>query len=165
MRLYNFCLQNAFSSLGDEEITGVLDLEHLCYYNAHMPTPRKKSSRAGRQQTNRYFHVLATPLHLVNRKDPADQENRTNSLTGRRSSDRDRFDLYDRWLSLSPRERQVTYLACQGCKNAEIAFQMGISVGTAKSYLQHVYNKVDVRSKEELRLKFYGFDFERHAPY
>ena len=129
-----------------------------------MPTPRKKKpSRIGPQQTNRHFHVLATPLHLVNRTDPADQENRTNSLAaGRRSTDRDRFDLYDRWLSLSPRERHVTYLACQGCKNEQIAFQMGIKVGTVKSYLEHVYYKIDVRSKTELRLKFHGFDFHRN---
>src|SRR5690349_7766368 len=110
-----------------------------------MSTPRKKKpSRVGRQQTNRYFHVLAPPLHLVNRKDPAAKENRPNPLTGRRrSSDRDAFDLYDRWLSLSPRERQVTYLTCQGCKNEQIAFQMGITVGTVKSYLEHVYYKID----------------------
>ena len=132
-----------------------------------MSTPRKnKPSRIGSQQTNRYFHVLATPLHLVNRKDPANQENRPDPLPGgRRTTDRDAFDLYDRWLSLSPREQQVTYLTCQGCKNEQIAFQMGITVGTVKSYLEHVYNKVDVRSKTELRLKFYSFDFERYAPY
>src|SRR5689334_21890199 len=114
-----------------------------------MSTPRKsKASRIGSQQTNRYFHVLATPLHLVNRKDSANQENRTNSLPGgRRSNDRDTFDLYDRWLSLSLHERQITYLACQGYKNEQIAFQMGITTGTVKSYLQHVYNKTDVRSK------------------
>jgi DNA-binding CsgD family transcriptional regulator len=129
-----------------------------------MSTPRKnKPSRIGSQQTNRYFHVLATPLHLVNRKDPADQENPT--LTGgRRSSDKDLLDLYDRWLCLSPRERQVTYLTCQGYKNQQIAFKMGISAGTVKSYLGHVYYKVDVRSKEELRLKFVDFDFTSNPP-
>ena len=132
-----------------------------------MSTPRrKKPSRIGPQQTNRYFHVLATPLRLVNRTDPANQENRTHSLTGgRRSTDRDLLDLYDRWLALSPRERQVTYLTCQGYKNQQIAFEMGISAGTVKSYLEHVYNKMDVRSKTELRLKFVDFDFQRNPPY
>jgi DNA-binding NarL/FixJ family response regulator len=129
-----------------------------------MSTPRKKKpSRIGSQQTNRYFHVLATPLHLVNRTDPANQENRTNA-GGRRSTDRDRFDLYDRWLSLSPRERQVMYLTCQGCKNQQIAFEMGITVGTVKSYLQHVFYKLGAQSKTELRLKFHDFDFNSNPP-
>lgn len=133
-----------------------------------MADPRKKkSSRNGPPQTNRYFHVLVSPLHLVNRRDPATQENpstRPGNAGGRRSTDRDSFELYDKWLALSPRERQVTYLTCLGYKNEQIAFQMGVSVGTVKSYLKHVFLKTDVPSKTELRLKFHGFDFDRNPP-
>jgi DNA-binding NarL/FixJ family response regulator len=135
-----------------------------------MADPRKKkSSRNGSQQTNRYFHVLVSPLRLINRRNPAAQENRTPNIQsgnagGRRSTDKDAFELYDRWLTLSPRERQVTYLTCLGYKNEQIAFQMGVSVGTVKSYLQHVFLKLQVPSKTELRLKFHGFDFERNPP-
>jgi DNA-binding NarL/FixJ family response regulator len=144
----------------------------MFYYNFRMADPRKKkSSRNGSQQTNRYFHVLVSPLRLVNRTDPAAQENPASTTRpgnalrgGRRSTDRDTFELYDRWLSLSPRERQVTYLTCLGYKNEQIAFQMGVSVGTVKSYLQHVFLKIQVPSKTELRLKFHGFDFERNPP-
>lgn len=134
-----------------------------------MADPRKKkSSRTGPQQTNRYFHVLVSPLRIVNRKDPAAQENPSNTRPGnaggRRSTDKDAFELYDRWLSLSARERQVTYFTCLGYKNEQIAFQMGVSVGTVKSYLQHVFFKIGVRSKVELRIKFYSFDFDRNPP-
>lgn len=137
-----------------------------------MADPRKKkSSRNGSQQTNRYFHVLAPPLRLVKRTDSATQENPPSTNRpgtplpgGRRSTDKDAFELYDRWLALSPRERQVTYLTCLGYKNEQIAFQMGVSVGTVKSYLQHVFLKIQVPSKTELRLKFHGFDFERNPP-
>ena len=53
-----------------------LDLECVFYYNFPMSDPRKKKpSRIGSQQTNRYFHVLDIPLRLVNRTDPAAQEN------------------------------------------------------------------------------------------
>src|SRR5690242_2926501 len=116
-----------------------------------MADPRKKkSSRNGTQQTNRYFHVLVSPLRLINQRNPAAQENQTSNARpgnagGRRSTDRDAFELYDRWLDLSPRERQVTYLTCLGYKNEQIAFEMGVSVGTVKSYLQHVFYKVGVR--------------------
>jgi DNA-binding NarL/FixJ family response regulator len=136
-----------------------------------MATPRKKkTSRVGPQQTNRYFHVLVSPLRLVKRTNPAVQEDpsskaRPGNAGGRRSTDREAFELYDRWLALSPRERQVTYLTCKGYKNDHIAFQMGVSVGTVKSYLQHVFLKVGVSSKTELRLKFVHFDFERNPPY
>jgi DNA-binding NarL/FixJ family response regulator len=135
-----------------------------------MSGPRKKkSSRNGPQQTNRYFHVLAPSLHLVNRRNPATQENptsnaRSGNADGRRSTDRVSFELYDRWLALSPRERQVTHLTCMGYKNTQIAFQMGVSVGTVKSYLQHVLFKTGVQSKTDLRLKFHGFDFEQNPP-
>ena len=153
------------------DISLALTEERLFYYNPRMGPPRKKnSSRTGTQQTNRYFHVLASPLRLVNKRNPADQENSHNQsgnalAGGRRSTDKDILDLYDRWLNLSTRERQVTYLACKGYKNHQIAFQMGVSERTVKSYLKHVYLKMDVSSKTELRLKFYSFDFERNNPY
>jgi DNA-binding NarL/FixJ family response regulator len=135
-----------------------------------MSDPKKKP-RIGPQQTNKYFHTLDTFLHLVKRTDPAIQENHTstdrpaNTLTGRRSGDRDFIDLYDRWLNLSPREQDVTFFTCIGYKNQQIAFTMGISVGTVKSYLQHVFYKVGVRSKTELRLKFFNFNFNRDLPH
>ncbi|HXD12029.1 MAG TPA: helix-turn-helix transcriptional regulator [Anaerolineales bacterium] len=71
------------------------------------------------------------------------------------------MELYDRWLSLSPREQDVTVLTCQGYKNQQIAFQMGVSITTVKSYLQNVFYKLGVHSKTELRLKFVHFDFKR----
>ena len=131
-----------------------------------MADPRKKkSSRNGSPQTNRQFHFLASPLHLINRRTPANQENpQPGNAGGRRSTDKDSFELYDSWWDLSPRERQVTYLTCLGYKNEQIAFQMGVSVGTVKSYLKHVFLKMNVPSKTELRLKFHGFDFERNLP-
>lgn len=136
-----------------------------------MVTPRKKKpSRIGAQQTNKYFHILDNPLRLVSRTDPAAQENRFSNdrsgtlAGGRRSTDKDTFELYDRWLSLSPRERYVTYLTCMGYKNDKMAFQMGVTVGTVKSYLQHIFNKMNVRSKLELCIKFSKFDFNKHPP-
>jgi DNA-binding NarL/FixJ family response regulator len=136
-----------------------------------MADPRKKkTSRTGPQQTNRFFHVLATPLRLINTRNPANQEtSNTNSegtsAGGRRSSDRETYDLFDRWWSLSKREREVTYLTCQGYKNHQIAFHMGITVRTVQSYLEHVYLKMGVSSKTELRLKMVHFDFEKNGPY
>ena len=130
-----------------------------------MAPPRKnKSSRTGPQQTNRYFHVLAPPLHLVDRRNPATQEDPASKTPpghadGRRSSDKNAFALYDRWLNLSAREQDVVALTCLGYKNHQIAFRLGLSVTTVKSYIQKVCYKLDLHSKTEIRLAFVNWDF------
>ena len=130
-----------------------------------MATPRKKkSSRVGPPQTNRSFHVLVSPLRLVNRADPAAQENHTSNnrpgnAGGRRSTDKDSFELYDRWLALSAREQDVVALTCLGYKNQQIAFRLGLSVTTVKSYIQKVCYKLRLQSKVEIRVAFANWDF------
>ena len=144
----------------------------MFYYNFRMADPRKKkSSRKGPQQTKRYFHVLVSPLRLVNRTDSAAQENQLSKTSpasalpgGRRSTDKASFELYNRWLSLSPREQDVTILVCKGFTNEQIALWLKLSVSTVKSYLKHVFFKVGVRNKTELRLEFHNFDFKRNTP-
>jgi DNA-binding NarL/FixJ family response regulator len=130
-----------------------------------MATPRKKkTSRVGPQQTNRYFHVLVSPLRLVKRTDPAAQEDhasktRPGNAGGRRSTDGEAFELYDRWLAFSAREQEVVALTCLGYKNQQIAFRLGLSVTTVKSYIQNVCYKLNVHSKTEIRLAFVHWDF------
>jgi DNA-binding NarL/FixJ family response regulator len=132
-----------------------------------MADPRKKkSSRNGSPQTNRYFHVLVSPLRLVNRTDPAAQEYPSSNTPpgnagGRRSTDRASFELYDRWLALSAREQDVVALTCLGYKNQQIAFHLGLSVTTVKSYIQNVCYKLNVHSKTEIRLAFVHWDFSK----
>jgi DNA-binding NarL/FixJ family response regulator len=130
-----------------------------------MATPRrKKTSRVGPQQTNRYFHVLVSPLRLVKRTNPAAQEDhaskaRPGNAGDRRSTDQEAFKLYDRWLALSAREQDVVALTCLGYKNQQIAFRLGLSVTTVKSYIQNVCYKLDLHSKTEIRLFFVQWDF------
>jgi DNA-binding NarL/FixJ family response regulator len=132
-----------------------------------MADPRKKkSSRNGSPQTNRYFHVLVSPLRLVNRTDPAAQEQPSSKTPpghagGRRSTDRASFELYDRWLTLSAREQDVVALTCLGYKNQQIAFRLGLSVTTVKSYIQNVCYKLNLHSKTEIRLAFVHWDFRK----
>jgi|SRR5215207_1537410 len=132
-----------------------------------MATPRKKkTSRVGTEQTNQYSFTLDRPLHLINRTEPASRENHSSKALsgGRRSTDRDSFDLYHRWSSLSAREQDVTILACRGLTNEQIALWLKLSVSTVKSYLQNVFFKIGVRSKTDLRLEFHHFDFRRNPP-
>ena len=54
--------------------------------------------------------------------------------------------------ALTPREREVFYLASQGLKNAEIADELYVSEKTIKTHLRNIYSKLSLASKAELRL-------------
>jgi DNA-binding NarL/FixJ family response regulator len=53
--------------------------------------------------------------------------------------------------SLTPREQDVLALLGRGRKNAEIARALNISAETARTHTQHVYRKLGVSSRGELR--------------
>jgi len=49
--------------------------------------------------------------------------------------------------ALSPREQEVLLLLAQGNRNKEIAAQLGVSVGTVKTHLRHIYRKLTVSDR------------------
>jgi len=53
---------------------------------------------------------------------------------------------------LTARELQVLELVEQGCKNKEIAFELGIRPGTVKIHLKHIFEKTGVRGRYGLAL-------------
>jgi RNA polymerase sigma factor (sigma-70 family) len=53
---------------------------------------------------------------------------------------------------LTPREREVFFLASRGLKNSEIAEELYLSEKTIKTHLRNIYNKLNLASKAELRL-------------
>ncbi len=53
---------------------------------------------------------------------------------------------------LTPREREVFYLASRGLRNSEIAEELYLSEKTIKTHLRNIYNKLNLTSKAELRL-------------
>jgi DNA-binding NarL/FixJ family response regulator len=119
--------------------------------------------RARRDPATRYYE-LGENLHLT-LKDLAAQEGRseeelTSDLLARGLSEYYSSDeLWQKWEALSPREQEVTALACQGFTNRQIAFQLGISADTVKTHLRNVLTKLQLHSKSELRLAFAGWDF------
>jgi len=56
--------------------------------------------------------------------------------------------------NLSPREREILDLLTQGFSDKEIADHIGVKHGTVRWHLQHVYEKLHVRSRTEAALKF-----------
>jgi len=137
-----------------------------------MSTPRKKKpARLGEPQKTTYSYILGPSLRLVNRNESATQEDQPSHTAradpvagGRRSTDKDTFDLFLCWESLSPREQDVTMLVCQGLGDAEIARWLSLSISTVKSYLQNVFLKTYVRNRRQLLLRFMNFNFRRNPP-
>ena len=62
----------------------------------------------------------------------------------------DLFDVLRRRFGLSLRERQVIALVRGGHSNEHIGRELGISEGTVKQYLNHVFKAFDVHSRGEL---------------
>jgi DNA-binding NarL/FixJ family response regulator len=55
---------------------------------------------------------------------------------------------------LSPREREILELLAAGFANKNIADRLGLTDGTVRWHLRHVYHKLHVRSRTEAALKF-----------
>jgi len=48
---------------------------------------------------------------------------------------------------LTPREREVVRLICEGMKNKQIAAQLGITAGTVKVHLMHIFEKTGLKDR------------------
>jgi two-component system nitrate/nitrite response regulator NarL len=58
-----------------------------------------------------------------------------------------------RRVSLSPRESQLVSMLVRGLKNKEISHQLGITEGTVKVYLSHLFQKSGAKDRFELALQ------------
>lgn len=65
---------------------------------------------------------------------------------------------------LTPREREVMRLMAQGRGNKEIAALLGISVGTAKTHLRHIFRKLQVSDRTGAVLTALEIDASRILP-
>ncbi len=68
-------------------------------------------------------------------------------------------ELFKKWESLTPRERDVAALACLGYTNRQIAAHLSISPETVKTHLKNLLSKFQLHSRAELRLMLSNWDF------
>lgn len=54
---------------------------------------------------------------------------------------------------LTPREREIVELVARGAKNKEIATALGITPGTVKVHLMHIFEKTGVKDRFELAMQ------------
>ncbi len=67
--------------------------------------------------------------------------------------------LWDKWNSLSPRERDVAAFVCLGYTNRQIAARLNIAPDTVKDRLSSVFRKFDINRRNDLRALFSDWDF------
>jgi two-component system nitrate/nitrite response regulator NarL len=53
---------------------------------------------------------------------------------------------------LTPREREIVHLVCRGMRNRQIAEQLGITPGTVKVHLMHIFEKTGAKNRFELAM-------------
>jgi two-component system nitrate/nitrite response regulator NarL len=56
-------------------------------------------------------------------------------------------------LRITPREREIVELVCEGLRNREIADRMSITPGTVKVHLMHIFEKTGVKDRFQLALQ------------
>ena len=54
---------------------------------------------------------------------------------------------------ITPRERQIVELVCEGLRNREIAERMSITQGTVKVHLMHIFEKTGMKDRFQLALE------------
>lgn len=66
--------------------------------------------------------------------------------------------------ALTPREKQIAFLAAQGLTNRQIGAETGLSINTVSNHLKRVYAKLGVQSRTELAWRLQYLDINLDAP-
>lgn len=69
-------------------------------------------------------------------------------------------ELWRKWESLTPREKEVVALVCLGYTNRQAAVRMSISPETVKYHLHNVFGKYGVKSRSQLQQLLKEWDFD-----
>jgi DNA-binding NarL/FixJ family response regulator len=73
-------------------------------------------------------------------------------------------DMSDEWsTALSPREREVALLVARGLANKEIARELGLSHGTVKLHVHHIFLKLGARKRQMLIYSMGRSQFTRNS--
>jgi DNA-binding NarL/FixJ family response regulator len=67
--------------------------------------------------------------------------------------DEERWAYIQNRYRMSPRELQVAKLVCRGFSNGDIAGELKIKDGTAKTHLRNIYRRIRVKNKIAMLLK------------
>jgi ATP/maltotriose-dependent transcriptional regulator MalT len=151
---------------GDKKI-GLVDLEHLFYYNRGMSVLRRffeylLSLKSGGTEKRVFLQdeeLISVIQDLARQQQRAEEDVAADFMKAGLHQYLDQEELEARWTSLSHREQQVVALLCLGHRNHEIAQMLVIAPETVKTHLQRIFDKFNLRSRKELRLALKNWDF------
>ena len=81
---------------------------------------------------------------------PAEEEVSPEEVARLQAQRSARLELVQRWQALTPRQRQVVALICQGLSTRETATRLDTSLSTIRSHLSAALRKFNLHSREAL---------------
>lgn len=121
-----------------------------------------RTLRTGRpaRRLFQFDDTLLASLHTLARREQRSEEEIAVDLLHLGLAQRNASEVRIRaWLTLSPRQQQVTALACLGFTNRQIAARLHLSPETVKVHLQSARLKFGAQSKAELQRILSDWDF------
>ena len=133
--------REAIDRLGHTRVRGALARAHLLYGE----WLRRENRRLDAREQLRTAHQMFASMRADGFAERAARELRaTGERVGKRTT-----DTTDQ---LTARETQIARLAGEGLSNPEIAAQLFMSPRTVEYHLHKVFNKLDIRSRNQLRV-------------
>ncbi len=68
-------------------------------------------------------------------------------------------ELWKKWETLTPREKEVTALLCLGYTNRQAAARMSIAPETVKFHVHNIFGKYGVKSRSQLQQLLSSWDW------
>ncbi len=109
-------------------------------------------------QVSESMHVTLTTLaqHEGRPEDEFTQELLAAGLTAYYSVE----ELWKKWETLTPREKEVTALVCLGYTNRQAAARINVVPDTIKFHLHNILEKYGVKSRSQLQQLLSNWDFD-----
>lgn len=68
-------------------------------------------------------------------------------------------EVWKKWETLTPREKEVTALVCLGYTNRQAAVRMSVTPETVKFHVHNILEKYGVKSRSQLQQLLSNWDF------
>jgi DNA-binding CsgD family transcriptional regulator len=143
-----------------------LTLEHLFHYNDfQMSIWKRFLQKIGlRSNTGPRTFMISESLHTTlitlaqhegRPEDDFAQELLAAGLTAYYSVE----ELWKKWETLTPREKEVTALVCLGYTNRQAAARMSVTPETVKFHVHNVLEKYGIKSRSQLQQLLSSWDW------